>query len=258
MGEFIDMQAEVGISKHLGGLPATRRLLELCHAERATELLEVGCGTGAGTAYAARAYGCHIVGVGLSPKMIDWAGKRVHEASATDRVELRVADVLELPFGDGRFDAVLCESVLAFVPDKARAIREMVRVTRPAGHVGLNEGIWIGEVSTEAAETARRLGSEILAEDDWRALWDASGLEDRTVIVRALDPGAEVRSRLRWIGLSWAVRAWARALWLLATKPEIRRASRTVASGGQALESTGFALLVGTKPVAETGAGGRG
>lgn len=58
MGEFIDVQAEIGISKHQGGLPATRQLLGLCHVERAHEVLDVGCGTGVGPAYIARTRGC--------------------------------------------------------------------------------------------------------------------------------------------------------------------------------------------------------
>ena len=43
-GSFLDMQAYVGITKHIGGLPATRALLALCHVDDAREILEVGCG----------------------------------------------------------------------------------------------------------------------------------------------------------------------------------------------------------------------
>ena len=47
--------------------------------------------------------------------------------------------MLDLPFEADRFDAVIVESVLAFVDDKPRAIRECIRVTKPGGYVGLNE-----------------------------------------------------------------------------------------------------------------------
>jgi ubiquinone/menaquinone biosynthesis C-methylase UbiE len=59
------------------------------------------------------------------------------------KVEFRLADVLDLPFEAGRFDVVICESVLIFIEDKARAIQECVRVTQPGGYVGLNEGVWL-------------------------------------------------------------------------------------------------------------------
>jgi len=41
--KFLDMQAFVGISKHVGGLEATNEILALCHMEAAREVLNVGC-----------------------------------------------------------------------------------------------------------------------------------------------------------------------------------------------------------------------
>ncbi len=66
---FLDMQAYVGISKHIGGLPATRTLLSLCHAEDADEILEVGSGIGVGPVHAATSYGCRVVGIDLSDRV---------------------------------------------------------------------------------------------------------------------------------------------------------------------------------------------
>ncbi|MBU0494206.1 MAG: hypothetical protein KKA73_08825 [Chloroflexi bacterium] len=63
---FLDMQAQVGITKHMGGFEATDELLALCHVEDAREVLYVGCGIGVGaTAYVARKYGCRVVGVDI-------------------------------------------------------------------------------------------------------------------------------------------------------------------------------------------------
>lgn len=247
MGEFIDMQAEIGISKHQGGLPATKQLLELCQITRAREVLDVGCGTGVGPAYIARMHDCRVVGVDLSPRMIEWARRRVREDGVEDRVELRIADALDLPFETDRFDVVVCESVLAFVGDKARAIRELVRVTKPGGYVGLNEGVWLEEIPDDVVRLARDLGTEVLSAQDWRTLWESSGLQDRAVKIRQVDPQVEVRSRMRWIGLWWLVRAWGRALYLFVTKPEIRHSYKVVVSGGKALDYWGYGLFAGRK-----------
>lgn len=138
---LFDMQAAVGVTKHMGGLGATRELLGLCQVQAAHEVLHVGCGIGAGPACIARTFGCRVVGVDLSQRMIGWARRRVRQERVEDLVEFRTADVLALPFPDDRFDVVVCEPVLAFVEDKRRAIGECVRVTRPGGHVGLNEGL---------------------------------------------------------------------------------------------------------------------
>ena len=51
---YLDMQAYVGITKHIGGRAATDQLLAWCHAENAHEVLVVGCGIGVSTAYIAK------------------------------------------------------------------------------------------------------------------------------------------------------------------------------------------------------------
>ncbi|HEX4478012.1 MAG TPA: class I SAM-dependent methyltransferase [Polyangiaceae bacterium] len=93
---------------------------------RGRDVLEVGCGTGLvlqriqGFARTAR-------GIDLSPGMLVHARERgldVSEGSAT-----------ELPFPDDSFDVACSFKVLAHVPDIQRALSEMVRVTRPGGHV---------------------------------------------------------------------------------------------------------------------------
>ncbi len=249
MGEYLDMQAEIGISKHQGGLPATRQLLDLCQIEGASEVLDVGCGIGVGPAYIARSHACHVVAMDLSPRMIEWARRRVRQEGVEDRVDLVVADVLDLPFEDDRFDVVVAESVLAFVGDKARALHELVRVTKPGGYVGLNEFVWLGEMPEDVVQLAHDLGTELLSARGWRAAMAGSGLTDLVVGIRRLDAAVEVRSRLRWIGLPWFARAMGRSVYLLATKPEIRRAYGIVASGaGKAFDSSGYGLFVGRKP----------
>jgi hypothetical protein len=57
---FLDMQAHVGVTKHMGGIEATDELLSLCHIGNAREVLNVGCGIGVGSAYIAKKYGCRI------------------------------------------------------------------------------------------------------------------------------------------------------------------------------------------------------
>ena len=43
---FLDMQAHVGVTKHIGGFEATNELLSLCHIEEASQVLNIGCGIG--------------------------------------------------------------------------------------------------------------------------------------------------------------------------------------------------------------------
>ncbi|HEY5628133.1 MAG TPA: class I SAM-dependent methyltransferase, partial [Candidatus Limnocylindrales bacterium] len=225
--EYLDFQAIVGITKHTGGLAATRDLLALCHVDEAREVLEVGCGIGVGAANLARDHGCRVVGIDRSQRMIDWAHRRAQEHGVTDRVELLVASATELPLEDDRFDIAYAESVLAFVDDPARAIREMVRVTRPGGYVGLNESIWTKGLTPDLEGLARDLNVNVRSAETWRSLCEEAGLEDLVVKLRRIDPAVEVRNRLRWVGLPWALRAWGRTVRLIATEPESRAAIRT-------------------------------
>lgn len=245
---YLDFQAIVGITKHTGGLTATRDLLALCHADQAREALEVGCGIGVGVANLARS-GCHVVGVDQSEPMLDWARRRAREHGVSERVDLVVASATDLPFDDGRFDVAYAESVLAFVDDPARAIREMVRVTRPGGYVGLNESIWTAELTPEIEAQMHDLGVEVRPADAWRSLCEEAGLEELVVRRRRTDPAAEVRNRLRWVGLSWAVRAWGRTLRLVVTEPESRTALKAFYGPGlSTLDGLGYALFAGRVP----------
>jgi SAM-dependent methyltransferase len=261
---FLDQQARIGISVHLGGLPATRRLLSLCHLAAADEVLDIGCGIGIGPAHIARTYDCAVVGVDISPQMIDWARRRACGEGVEDRVSFVVADILSLPFEDGRFDVVIAESVLAFVVDKERAIAEMVRVTRPGGHVGLNEGFLLTEAPTpRVAGLARQIGSAMVTLRTWRALWDGSGLNERVVRTYRVDPAREIRDRFRWVGLRRLLGGSARAAWLYLTRPSARPVLDTMfVSLGRGPEdepgapppwaSFGYGLFVGRKQVDAT------
>src|SRR5512136_2914718 len=189
---FLDMQAQVGVTKHMGGFESTNELLALCHIEQAHEVLNVGCGIGVGSTYIARKYGCHVVGVDISEKMVEWSRQRAREEQVEDKVEFRNADVLDLPFEVDRFDVVFVESVLIFVEDKARAIRECVRVTRPGGYVGLNEGFWTEQPSPELVALAKEaVGPCVPTIEAWQALWEASGLQERVVRTRQVDASTE-------------------------------------------------------------------
>jgi SAM-dependent methyltransferase len=106
------------------------------------------------------------------------AQRQVRRARIDDRVTLGVADAQRLPFADGIFDAVICESVTAFVPDKPRAMAEYVRVTRPGGYVGLAEGTWLAPPPPELAAYLARVmdGVDFQRPDMWRSFLAGAGL----------------------------------------------------------------------------------
>jgi ubiquinone/menaquinone biosynthesis C-methylase UbiE len=94
------------------------------------DVLEVGCGDG--SMWAEKRdwvpEGWRLTLTDMSPGMVEAA-----RAAVGDRAEYAVADVQELPFPDGSFDAAIANHVLFHVPDRARALRELARVLRPGG-----------------------------------------------------------------------------------------------------------------------------
>ena len=176
---YFGMQSSWGVTKHFGGLRATDELATLCHVGEGKSVLVVGCGIGLTPCHLAKNYRCQVVGVDLSEKMVEWSRKRVARKGLADLVEFRVADAQELPFEDDRFDAVLIESVNAFIPDKPRAFAEYARVIRPGGYVGMNEGTWVK--SPPPAELLRFIERTMEADfqiaEDWKALLFQAGLE---------------------------------------------------------------------------------
>ena len=247
--KFLDMQAYVGITKHTGGIEATNELLSLCHIEDAQEVLNVGCGIGVGSAHIARKYGCHVVGVDISEKMIEWSRQRAREEEVMTKVESQTADVLDLPFEADHFDVVFAESVLVFVEDKIRAIRECMRVTKPGGYVGLNEAFWIKQPSPEmVARVKDAIGPSIPTIETWQTLWEASGLKDREVRIHEIDARTELKSRIQWIGWRWILRAWGRLLPLYVTNPAVRQSiKQTLDTPLEVFQYTGYGLFAGKK-----------
>lgn len=246
---YLAMQAYVGITKHNGGFTATHQLLSLCHIEAASEVLDVGCGIGVGPAYIAKKHGCHVMGVDISEQMITWSRQRSSEEHVEDKVEFAVANVLNLPFAANCFDAVLCESVLAFVADKRRAIQECIRVTRPGGYVGLNETFFTNKASPALVTRAQAaLGSDVPLVSTWQALWAETGLQDQVIHLSPIVPRQEIKDRIQWVGWRWSMRAWGRLIRLYVMNPEVRPALYEMFHAPSAvMQQIGYGLFVGRK-----------
>ena len=94
--------------------------------------LDVGCGTGnLAVELAKNPNLTSIEAFDFSPAYIAYAKTR----GADPRINFQTADACAIPFNDGSFDLTLSMLVLAFIPEPQRAVREMVRVTKPGGTV---------------------------------------------------------------------------------------------------------------------------
>jgi ubiquinone/menaquinone biosynthesis C-methylase UbiE len=109
-------------------------LCEAVDVEAGSRVLDVACGNGNAALAAARRF-CKVTGLDYVPELLRRAGERAHAERAD--IELILGDAERLPFEDGRFDAALSTFGIMFAPDQAQAAREIVRVVKSGGKIGM-------------------------------------------------------------------------------------------------------------------------
>ena len=99
-----------------------------------SRVLDVAAGNGNASLAAARRF-CEVVSTDYVPALLELGRKRAEGDRLS--MQFREADAEHLPFADAEFDAVLSTFGVMFTPDQERAAREMLRVCRPGGKIGL-------------------------------------------------------------------------------------------------------------------------
>lgn len=253
---YFDLQASWGFTKHLGGTGATDMLLAHCGVGDTTRLLEIGCGVGVTACHAVQDFGCYVMAVDLSAAMIAWARRRVRRLALAQQISFATADARQLPFPDDSFDAVICESVLAFVPEPGAALAEFARVTRPGGHVGVTEGLWRKPPPPELEDYLARAtgGAHFLSPDAWTALVRNAGLTITAAECHRVSALAQWRDdlgRLSGSDLGDYARAWRAFLTGLITSPALRRYVASVWPTSprilRVFDTFGYGIFVGRK-----------
>ena len=110
-------------------------IMEELLRERVEDVLDCGCGTGLlmGLLSAERPE-LRLTGIDLSQAMIDAARARLPES-----VALVQGDCEALPFGDQRFDAIVCAHSFHHYPEAQRFFDNAARVLRPGGRLILRD-----------------------------------------------------------------------------------------------------------------------
>lgn len=115
--------SDLAIPALISGIPSGARVLDLC------------CGQG-NVSEALLKAGRDVIGADFSPKMLDFARRRVPTGNFVE------ADAQNLIFDDAEFDVVVCNFGLMHVPDQPRALAEIRRVLRADGQFAMTA--WAG------------------------------------------------------------------------------------------------------------------
>ena len=115
-------------------LDAQEDLVRALEPRQGDRWLDVATGTGAVARLAARA-GADVTGLDLAPDLIATA----RAANDVDALSIRydVGDAESMPYDDASFDVVSSTFGVMFAPDHEAAARELARVCRPGGKLGL-------------------------------------------------------------------------------------------------------------------------
>lgn len=124
-------------------------------------VLEIAAGTGAVTRVMANALPTtvDITATDLSPDMVERAAR----VGTSRPVTWDTADVMELPFADATFDAVVCQFGVMFFDPKPRAFTEIRRVLRPGGMFAFL--VWDGMDDNEFADVVVRALAPMFRDD---------------------------------------------------------------------------------------------
>jgi len=129
-------------------------------------VLDVACGSGTAALIAERRY-CSVTGIDFVPGLIDRAMRRARANGQA--IDFHVGDAQNMPFPDDSFDAVLSVYGVQFAPDQQQAARELCRVCKSGGTIGLASPV----------------------SDGWSGDWFATH-------ARYVPPPSDVQSPLRW------------------------------------------------------------
>jgi arsenite methyltransferase len=165
-GYFAFFGSLMYLSSRVGKLRARDGLLDRLTLDPSATVLDAGCGHGLLLIGAA-----HRVPSGRAVGVDIWSQRDQGENSAAatlanaaaegvaDRVEVRDADIRELPFPDASFDAVVSNLVIHNISgrdQRRRAINEFVRVLRPGGQIGIMDLGHVGQYADDLRAAGMR------------------------------------------------------------------------------------------------------
>lgn len=117
---------------------------------RGTKFIDVGAGAGRHS-YAALRRGAQVCAFDMDEVELkgveDMFGAMIEggEVPPGGSGEVKVGDVLDMPYADGTFDVVIASEILEHVPGDDRAISELVRVLAPGGMLAITVPRWLPE-----------------------------------------------------------------------------------------------------------------
>jgi ubiquinone/menaquinone biosynthesis C-methylase UbiE len=146
----------MGEQIHVGGAEQTdflARKIGLDKKEGNIKLLDICSALGGPARHLAEKYDVNVLGLDITPKMIEEAERRTIDKSYADKIEYRIGSGLDIPERSNFFDVVWGQDAWVYIRDKERLIGETYRVCKPGGILAFTDWIWgPNEVTEEESD----------------------------------------------------------------------------------------------------------
>lgn len=116
-----------------GGVNTIREFIGAAHLRPGMRVLHAGCNAGFLTRELARRAGCRVLGIDISPDMVQAATARAHDEAVDSLVVHETRDMRDSALPAADFDVVLSGGALAFVQGHQAALEEWKRLVKPFG-----------------------------------------------------------------------------------------------------------------------------
>jgi SAM-dependent methyltransferase len=118
-----------------------------------------------------RANNIRLMAIDMAAEMLQIARRNIEFASFRERIKLDRVDGKQLPYADGRFDAIVSNSIVHHIPEPRAVLAEAIRVTRPGGLIFIRDLLRPDDEATIQHLVATYASD---CNDHQRAMFDAS------------------------------------------------------------------------------------
>lgn len=127
-----------GESLHAAQLRQEADVAEILGLGPSSKVLDIGCGVGGPLINIASCSGANITGLNFNAYQIERGWKALRKAGGGGSSFL-LANYLDVPLADGRFDAAYSFEAICHAPDRNRCLAEIWRLLKPGGQIALTE-----------------------------------------------------------------------------------------------------------------------
>ena len=113
-------------------------------------LIDLGSGAGFDCFLASHKVGRRgkVIGVDMTPEMLSLS-RQIAKENRYRNVEFRLGEIENLPAADNLADVVISNCVINLSQNKARVYREILRVLKPGGSIGISDIVIMKELPKE-------------------------------------------------------------------------------------------------------------